>query len=215
MDPKAKLYFERSVIKYSKGDVEALLKAELPCAGPLLSTIMNGIDNLGGMCYGFKSSNVGDRSRYFLHERMGLSEELAAFLYESVRCGIVHQGMPKMGLEFLVQYDSSEGSNIISRQSEKYLLLNVTALAHCYLKTIEEINAEPGKYIKYYPQYSEKQKNKLMGLFSAAKKDIDITQIYTLRQYEVDEDERRTAGQSSAAYTGQMHYGIDLPPDDE
>lgn len=44
MDTRTKLYFERSVIKYSRGDVEALLKSELLCAGPLLSTILNGID---------------------------------------------------------------------------------------------------------------------------------------------------------------------------
>ena len=212
MDPKTHLYFERSVLKYSKGDVEALLNAKLPCAGPLLSTIMNGIDNLGGMCYGFKKTNVGDRSRDFLHKQMGLSKELAAFLYASVRCGIVHQGMPKMGLEFLVQYDGPKCGKIISQQSNEYLLLDVTALAHCYLKTIEEINVEPIKYIKHCPKYTEEEKSKLKNIFSAAKKDIGSTQIYTHRQFEVDEDARRADGQSSAAYTGQMQYFIDLPP---
>lgn len=216
MDPRTKFYFKRSVIKYSRGDVKALLESKLPCAGPLLVTTLNGIDNLGGMCYGFKDANVGKRSTKFLHEKMGLSEGLAAFLYKSVRCGIIHQGMPKMGLEFFVQYDGSNGGEIFYEQSDKYVILDVTELAHRYLKAIKKIAAEPEKHINHHPQYTERDKSELKALFRDAKKDIASgTRIYTLRQYEDDEDARGAAGESSAAYTGQMQYCIDLPPYDE
>ncbi len=216
MDRKTELYFERSVIKYSKGDVEALLESKLPCAGPLLVTTLNGIDNLGGMCYGFGSGNVGERSKQFLHEKMGLSKGLAAFLYESVRCGIVHQGMPKMGIEFFVQYEGSYGGEIFYEQSDKYISLDVTDLAHRYLEAIGKIAAEPEKHINYHPQYTEIKKSEFKNLFRDAKKDIASgTRTYTRRQYEVNEAARLAAGQSSAAYTGEMQYYIDLPPDED
>lgn len=215
MDPKTKSYFERSVIKYSKGDIQALLKSELPCAGPLLVTTLNGIDNLGGMCYGFRTGNVGERSTKFLHEKMGVPEALAEFLYKSARCGLVHQGMPKMGLEFFVQYDGSNKDEIFYEQPGKYIILDVTELADRYLKAIDKIAAEPEKHIDHRPQYAKQEKSALEALFGDAKTEIGGTQIYTRRQYQDDEDARRAAGQSSAAYTGQMQYWIDLPTYDE
>jgi len=51
-----KEYFEKTVIKYSKTDVQRLLEAKLDCAGPLLTVIFNGIDNLGGLCYGYQEN---------------------------------------------------------------------------------------------------------------------------------------------------------------
>jgi hypothetical protein len=216
MDPRAKAYFQKSVLLYSKGDIENLLKSKLTCAGPLLATILTGIDNLGGMCYGFDGHNVGKRSTRFMTEKMGFSDALATFLYESIRCGIVHQGMPKMGLEFYVQYEGSNKGVIFYSASEKYIILNVTELAHLYLKTIEKIEAEPDKHIGHYPQYTEDKKNALKANFEDARKDIASGNlIYTRRQFENDEHKRTTTGQSSAAYTGEMQYFIDLPPEDK
>jgi hypothetical protein len=216
MDAKTEAYFQRSVIHYSKGDVETLLKAKLDCAGPLLVTTLNGIDNLGGMCYGFGRDNVGERIKCFLADKMHLSKSLAAFLYESVRCGEVHQGMPKMGLEFFVQYDGTHKGIIFYSESDDYIILDVTELAQCYLKAIEDIAKEPEKHIKYYPQYTDKERALLKAAFETARKDIAKgTLIYTQRQFDVDECERSTSGQSSAAYTGEMQFYIDLPPEHE
>ena len=216
MDAKIEAYFQRSVIHYSKGDVESLLNAKLECAGPLLVTTLNGIDNLGGMCYGFHRDNVGDRIKDFITHKMHLSKSLATFLYESVRCGAVHQGMPKMGLEFFVQYDGPHEGIIFYSESDGYVILDVTQLAKRYLKTIEEIAKEPEKHINHYPQYTEKEKISLKAAFEGARKDIAKGRlIYTRRQYDDDEYERSTSGQSSAAYTGEMQFYIDLPPEDE
>ena len=43
-DEKVSAYFNRSVIKYSKGDVKELLEKKLNCAGPLLQVLVNGIE---------------------------------------------------------------------------------------------------------------------------------------------------------------------------
>src|SRR3989338_1602283 len=83
-----KSFFERAIKKYSKKDVECLLEAKLNCAGPLFEVIVNGIDSLGGICYGFKRNNSENRSIQFMKEIMGmnpvLSKDADRFVYVNV-----------------------------------------------------------------------------------------------------------------------------------
>jgi len=151
MSDKAIAYFQRSAVKYSKGDVEELLRKRLDCTGPLLTVVLNGIDNLGGMCYGFGPRNVGSRSVTFMKNEMNIPESVAESLYEIVRCGIVHQGMPKIGIIFYLDYDRLDKGKIVRKNSD-YIWLNVTELAYSYLEAIDLIADDPEKHIYHYPK---------------------------------------------------------------
>jgi len=214
MDQKAKVYFEKSVIKYSKGDVTALLNSNLDCAGPLLAVTLNGIDNLGGVCYGF-SLEVRKRSIDIMKEEMGIPEALAKFLYEAVRCGIVHQGMPKMGVKYFVGYDRLDEHEIFYVGPDGYITMIVTEFAYRYIDTIDRIASEPEKHIKFYPRYKEGKKETLKNIYNEAKVHInrDI-ESYSRALHDADEKERLDRGESSAAYTGDMQFSMDLPPEE-
>ena len=66
-------------IKYSRGDVEKLIEAKLDVAGPLLHVVLNGIDAMGGVCFGF-DTGVGERSKRFMTDIMNLDASLARFI---------------------------------------------------------------------------------------------------------------------------------------
>ena len=95
MNEKTKKYFEQ-FYKYSKSDVGVLLGLDTN-AGPLLITILNGIDILGGMCYEFKKNNSTKRSIDFMKNEMGIAKPVAELLYKNIICVMEHKGMPKMG----------------------------------------------------------------------------------------------------------------------
>lgn len=151
MNEDVRKYFQRSVVKYSRGDVERLIKAKLDCAGPLLIVVLNGIDNLGGMCYGFGSYNSKERSVKFMTEKMGMNESVSKFLYSIVRCGISHQGMPKIGLRFFLEYDRIDKGKIFYKRLGDFIWLNVTELAYLYIETIDEIASNVADHVLYMP----------------------------------------------------------------
>src|SRR3989338_9093785 len=133
-----KSFFERAIKKYSKKDVECLLEAKLNCAGPLLEVIVNGIDSLGGICYGFKRNNSENRSIQFMKEIMGMNPVLAKFLYVIVRCGVTHQSMPKIGVKYSVLYDRPTAVRgiIFSKDADRFVYVNVVELAYYYIDAI-------------------------------------------------------------------------------
>ena len=218
MDAKAKAYFEKSAIKYSKGDVKALLDSRLPCAGPLLTTTLNGIDNLGGMCYGFNKP-VGERSIKVMKEKMGFPEGVAKFLYQVIRCGIVHQGMPKMGLEFFVGYNRFAGDEIFYKKSDGYIFMNVTEFAYRYLDIIDQIARDPEMHIVYYPQHNEGKKKAFKEAFDNAKdyitRDMEDYEKAHSTEWEAEEKARYKRGESASAYTPDMVFSIELAPSEE
>lgn len=165
---ESKSFFERSVIKYSKSDVCALLEAKLDCAGPLLEVIVNGIDNLGGICYGFSKGNSKERSVRFMKEEMKFSDSLALFLYTIVRCGVAHQGMPKIGLIYFVEYDYPEKEKIFCKDSKDNICLNVVGLAQRYLDTIDAINVDIEKCDLHVPPITPNEE----AIFEEAKNEI-------------------------------------------
>lgn len=158
MNNKAIAYFQKSALQYGKGDVEELLQKELHCAGPLLAVVVNGIDNLGGMCFGFKGLGSAKRSIKFMEKYMGLSQPVANFIYKTVRCGIAHQGMPKVGLEFGVLYGRPEAGRVHCKAYD-WIYLNVVEFAYAYLQAIERIAGEPEKHIHDYPQLDQSAKD--------------------------------------------------------
>jgi len=218
MEPKAKAYFEKSAIKYSKGDVIALLHSRLSCAGPLLATTLNGIDNLGGMCYGFDQP-VGDRSTKVMTEKMGFPEDVAKFLYQIIRCGIVHQGMPKMGLEFFIGYNRLDGDEIFYKKSDGYIFMNVTEFAYRYLDIIDKIARDPEIHIFDYPRYNEEKEKAFKKAFDNAKdyitRDIEDYENARLSEWEAEEKARYERGESASAYTPDMVFRIELAPSEE
>lgn len=164
---ESKAFFERSVIKYSKSDVCSLLKAKLNCAGPLLEIIVNGIDNLGGICYGF-SKGSRERSIRFMKEKMNVSESLAQFLYNIVRCGITHQGIPKIGLIYFVEYDYPDKEKIFCKDTEENIYLNVVGLAQLYIDTIDDIKTDIEKLNLHIPPINFREEE----IFKQAKNEI-------------------------------------------
>lgn len=206
MDENVKKYFQRSVVKYSRGDVVRLLEAKLDCAGPLLIVVLNGVDNLGGMCYGFRTDNSKERSVKFLTEKMGIDESISKFLYLIVRCGISHQGMPKIGLQFFVEYDRIDKGKIFYKRLGDFIWLNVTELAYLYIETIERIASNVADHILYMPPTDQD----VLDTFNKAREKItdEIEQLAIKigehkKAIEVAENKKRGIGViiSNSAYT--------------
>ena len=157
-------------MKYSRGDVVALLSDKIICAGPLLSITVNGIDLTGGICFGF---GMGSRTRSekFMVEHMNIQEELASLLYRCVRCGVAHQGMPKVGVKFFLMTERFIPGVILFRDGN-VLYLNVTEFAHSYLSAIEHIAKNPTAYALHHPQLISQDEDTFADALSTVTNDI-------------------------------------------
>ena len=196
MEP-IKDYFEKAVMKYNKGDIVQFLAAKLSCAGPLLNIIMDGIDHLGGMCYGFDTGSK-KRSIVFMKEEMGLLEERAELLYSVVRCGMTHEAMPKIGMNIFVLYNRYESGKIFYIKDDGYIWLNVVELAYLYISTIDKISENLDAKISCLPEPKEINKE----LFDRARSTIS-DDIQSLIDKIPDEEraEKFEEGSSLAART--------------
>jgi len=138
--------------KYNCGDIEALLNCKCPelqdKAGPLLNSIMQGIDAAGGCLYEFKENNSRTRSTRFMKEKMGFDKKLAGYIYSSVRCGMFHEGVTKTGVRFSRRSPNNETG---IWESNGKLEICVGSLGPYYLKCIGAIKSGD---IKYVPSYS-------------------------------------------------------------
>ena len=170
MSNEAIAYFNKAVLKYSRGDVKELLSSKIRCAGPLLSITMNGIDLMGGICFGF---NKGSRARSvaFMATHMNIQSELSSLLYSCVRCGVTHQGMPKVGVKFSLMTERFLPDVIIYRDGN-ILYLNVTELAFSYLTATERIANNPTSIVLYYPPLQHSDEGAFVNSLSAVKHDI-------------------------------------------
>ncbi len=169
MSREAATYFE-DFAKYSRRGINEFLRKKVDRAGFLLMMVMSGIDTLGGLCYDFRPGNSGKRSTKFMIQNMGISESVAEYLYSVVRCGLFHEGAPKLGLEYFVLYDRLDAGKVFYRDSKSdYICMNVVEFAYSYLETIEKISAEPSEYVRDYPKLSDSEKE----LFDEAKKCIE------------------------------------------
>lgn len=204
-----KAYFDKAV-NYSRGDVQALLKAELDCAGPLLNVVLDGIDHFGALCYGFEQ---GSKSRFvrFLTEKMGIHEDLAKFLYGGVRCGVTHQGMPKLGITFFVFRPSGRhehGKLFYLSHDNTDIWLNVIELAYTYIDAINDIESDWSAHIAHMPPFGMEDKE----LFDKAKLVVSANTETLL--YKVGEAHRAEAiragridaSSSSSVYTPENTF---------
>lgn len=130
MDQRGLNYIEQ-LKKFTIGDVEALIKSEIDNAGPLLMVVMNGINAFGGVRYGFTGITDKDRCIKFMKNEMRIDDKVAKFLYKSVRCGVVHEGMPVVGITYEVDYKKPEWSTAFRIESQE-IILNVVGLANYY-----------------------------------------------------------------------------------
>lgn len=161
--------FDKVIMVYNKGDIEALIASKLNVAGPLLTIVLNGIDVLGGLCYGFERSGRNNsrwRSIKILDEKFNMPREIAEYIYESVRCGIVHQGQPKYITKYYVNYDNDGSNDILYRDSNCYWL-DVVEFANEYSRIIDQINIDKINLIKYEPIIEKTEKDKHLGYHGA------------------------------------------------
>ena len=169
MNKEAVAYFD-SFTKYIKRGIDKFLKLRVKRAGFLLMMVMSGIDTLGGICYGFKRNNSRKRSTDFMTQIMGISESLAEYLYSVVRCGLFHEGSPKLGLQYFVLYDRLDAGKTFYRDFKSgNISMNVVEFAYSYLEAIKKISDDPGKYIKYSPKLDDNERD----CFDKAKKCIE------------------------------------------
>ncbi|MBD3338451.1 MAG: hypothetical protein GF353_05050 [Candidatus Lokiarchaeota archaeon] len=136
--------YMKTVLKYSKSDIEELINIKLKVAGPYLAVISNGIDVFGGFYFGFKDNhgnNSKKRSFRFMRDIMGLNEFLSAFLYIDVRCGIVHHGIAKKSVAIFTDYNRIDKGEFIYKDDDR-VYINVVEFAYKYLDTLEKIEID-------------------------------------------------------------------------
>ncbi len=165
-------YFRKAALKYIRGDIKELLSSSnLTCAGPLLSVTVNGIDLMGGICFSFnKGSHV--RSVEYMTKYMNIDKYVANALYVGVRCGVAHQGMPKIGFNFFLLNHRYEPGNIIYKGNDGNLFLNVTELAFSFLDSLQLIEKDPQNHVHYYPPLTIKDEESYANAVLAVTRDI-------------------------------------------
>ncbi len=165
-------YFKKAVMKYSKGNVEELLDKQIECAGTYFAVVCNGIDLIGGICYGF-NKKVGDRSKRFMKEHMNIEEKIADLLYNCVRCGTTHEGMPKIGIRYGLEPRRLKPKVIIYKNEDNNILyLNVTELVFSYLRAIKRIAENPTEYALNIPDPEPKAITSFMNALSSVPNEI-------------------------------------------
>lgn len=145
----AKEFFERAVAKNILGDIQYLKSNHGGRAGPLLSCVANGIDVMGGILYGFETGSA-DRSKRFMATHMSLSTDLANATYRVVRCGVTHEGGPKLGLLFFVHDGTDQADDLFFKRNDKAICLDVLALASRFETAVKQV-AEDSKLIANQP----------------------------------------------------------------
>lgn len=158
----AKDYYDKIVLNYIVGDVNHLLEIRESRSGIILSPVVNGIDTIGGMIHGFKS---GSKTRFIdvLCNYMLLERSLATFLYESLRCGLVHQGTSKIGLKFFTLYGHLNRNSILYAGGDDWIYLDSTALAIKFCQMARRIRQDHPEAIKFIPPLESSSYDKLDG----------------------------------------------------
>lgn len=152
-----KEYIEK-LLDYTISDVGYLLHkfknpqwGEGKHAGPILMTVMSGIDALGGTVYGLDrplGRRLGQASVDFMVEYMEIPELLSEFIYSSVRCGLFHHGMPKRSVEYEL-WNDDEWSDICDSNdsycqdvAKHKICINVAKMADKYLEAARRVKKE-------------------------------------------------------------------------
>lgn len=107
---KLNTYFDKYIDKMIIKDIELLKErnSELKFSYPYILLVCSGVDFFGGIECGFLNcprNNSSERFKWFVKEWMGRinnlyrEESLAYLIYDSWRCGVVHQATLKKGFE--------------------------------------------------------------------------------------------------------------------
>ena len=192
MPEKATGYFKKAVLKYSKGNIEELLNKQIKCAGTYLAVVCNGIDLIGGICYGF-NRGVGDRSKMFMKEHMNIEEKTADLLYGCVRCGTTHEGMPKIGIRYGLEPTRLKPGVILYKdEDDNILYMNVTELVFSYLKAIKRIAEDPAGYAFYVPDIEAKAITSFTDALNSVPNEIsELCEAAETRDSEKEEEKIR------------------------
>ncbi len=169
---KVKMFFEHVVVSYNCEDVGALLDIDLDKAGPLLSCVVNGFDLVGGMMLGFDKGSQ-KRSVAFLTKHMRLSPESANLLYSLVRCGVAHEGVAKLAVNYFVYHRRLEPGIILYKKNDKSLWLNVTEMARLYLESIREIAKDVSSHLFYIPSAKRDDEAIFLAALDSIQPDIN------------------------------------------
>jgi hypothetical protein len=143
--------------------VERLVRLDRPAL--FLWPIFSGIDSAGGTIFGFgeidakgkSKDNSKKRSVCFMEKYMGLEAKEAQFLYESMRCGLFHQGTASFDIEFFVYYNEDVSRDeinpkvILSIDGKGIAHLDCVSFAYKFKEGIENLrnNRED---IKFFPK---------------------------------------------------------------
>lgn len=220
MQDKAIKYFNKAVLNYNKSDIVTLIKNNIKNAGPLLCATVNGIDLVGGMCFGFDTGSKR-RSVDFMKTYMNINESVAKVLYSCVRCGIAHQGMPKVGYKFFVWEKRTQEGIFLYKDEEGYIWLNVSEFALNYLEAIEKISKEVKHHIFHFPSLPDEEYQIFMESKSHIKNDIMEFCDAVSRLHRLEEEDKFNRGEidcisSSSAYfpDNTIEISIVIPPED-
>jgi hypothetical protein len=147
-------YFSHVIYRYNRNDIHELLAKRLDVAAPLLACTVNGIDTIGGMISGFAGSNSKQRSTEFMVRYFSLDKKLAEFVYTIVRCGLAHEGVPKLALRFFVYYERVTRAKFLYKDWDGSIWLNVTELAWSYVDALETISKDIPAHLNHVPAIS-------------------------------------------------------------
>lgn len=150
-------YFKAVILRYNKPDIEELLASGTDRAGPLLACVVNGIDAMGGLLYGYRRNNSASRSISFMTNCMRLPEDHARLIYTAVRCGLAHQAVTKSGVAFHVSTTAAVRDIILCRASNGDISVDVRSLARKYLDTIAKFNCSDNR-LEYAPDVGERER---------------------------------------------------------
>lgn len=136
------------VIFYNPGYIVSDLKQMLKLsnnqlgAGPLLNTVMAGIDSAGGLLYGGKGweDDSGQRapaiysstrSKNFMIKKMKIPKEVAKLLYSDARCGTVHAGIIANG-----HVITRKKTKLFIRNTKGKITISVDLFANLFIKSL-------------------------------------------------------------------------------
>lgn len=139
-------YFDRYIDRMIIKDIELLKERnnELRFSYPYILLVCSGIDFFGGIECGFLArpkNNSSERFKWFVKEWMGKinnlykEESLAYLIYDSWRCGVMHQATLKKGFETCsYKYPRNRHLNYIQDQGNERIFIHSLQFADDFIE---------------------------------------------------------------------------------
>lgn len=139
---RAEVFFKKVILEYVRGDLKWLLKRRTPTLGPLAACIGAGIDTAGGCTIGFRDGgrdNSRSRSIGFMQTYMNIDRTVAEVIYACVRCGYVHEGLSKLNVSWMADYQRFQQGVCVYRRDDDGVVVNLVEVAHAYLAAVRDL----------------------------------------------------------------------------